>query len=92
MFSFRVSKTQSPALQPIHPNQSVAAVSYTHLRVSELCNLKLSELYFDEGFIKVEGKGSKQRFQDGSVTLSFLFAHVYSGDNSIYFFDGKHFG
>ena len=31
------------------------------LRVSELCNLKLSELYFNEGFIKVEGKGSKQR-------------------------------
>ena len=31
------------------------------LRVSELCNLKLSELYFEEGFIKVEGKGSKQR-------------------------------
>lgn len=31
------------------------------LRVSELCNLKLSDLYFDEGFIKVEGKGSKQR-------------------------------
>ena len=30
-------------------------------RVSELCNLKLSELYFEEGFIKVEGKGSKQR-------------------------------
>ena len=31
------------------------------LRVSELCGLKLSDLYFDEGFIKVEGKGSKQR-------------------------------
>lgn len=31
------------------------------LRVSELCNLKLSDLYFTEGFIKVEGKGSKQR-------------------------------
>ena len=31
------------------------------LHVSELCNLKLSELYFEEGFIKVEGKGSKQR-------------------------------
>ncbi|WP_291585219.1 site-specific tyrosine recombinase XerD [Bacteroides sp.] len=31
------------------------------LRVSELTNLKLSDLYFDEGFIKVEGKGSKQR-------------------------------
>lgn len=31
------------------------------LRVSELCNLKISDLYFDEGFIKVEGKGNKQR-------------------------------
>ena len=31
------------------------------LRVSELCNLKLSDLYLDEGFIKVDGKGSKQR-------------------------------
>lgn len=31
------------------------------LRVSELCNLKISDLYFEEGFIKVEGKGSKQR-------------------------------
>ncbi len=31
------------------------------LRVSELCHLKLSDLYLNEGFIKVEGKGSKQR-------------------------------
>lgn len=31
------------------------------LRVSELCSLRLSDLYLDEGFIKVEGKGSKQR-------------------------------
>lgn len=31
------------------------------LRVTELCTLKISDLYFNEGFIKVEGKGSKQR-------------------------------
>ena len=31
------------------------------LRVSELCTLKLSDLYFEEGFIKVTGKGNKQR-------------------------------
>ncbi|MBO4565317.1 MAG: tyrosine recombinase XerD [Bacteroidaceae bacterium] len=31
------------------------------LRVSELCNLKLSDLFLDEGFIRVTGKGSKQR-------------------------------
>lgn len=32
------------------------------LRVSELTNLKVSDLFFDEGFIKVTGKGDKQRF------------------------------
>lgn len=32
------------------------------LRVSELIALKISELYFKEGFIRVLGKGSKQRF------------------------------
>jgi integrase/recombinase XerD len=31
------------------------------LRVSELVTLKLSNLYLDEGFIKVIGKGSKER-------------------------------
>ena len=31
------------------------------LRVSELITLKISDIYVDEGFIKVEGKGSKQR-------------------------------
>lgn len=31
------------------------------LRVSELCNLKISDLYLNDGFIKVEGKGNKQR-------------------------------
>lgn len=32
------------------------------LRVSELINLRISDLYFKEGFIKVTGKGDKQRF------------------------------
>lgn len=32
------------------------------LRVSELVDLKISDLFFDEDFIKVTGKGDKQRF------------------------------
>ena len=32
------------------------------LRVSELVELKISDLFFDEGFIKVTGKGNKERF------------------------------
>ena len=31
------------------------------LRVSELISLKISDLFFNEGFIKVTGKGNKQR-------------------------------
>lgn len=32
------------------------------LRVSELINLHLSDLFFEEGFIKVQGKGNKERY------------------------------
>ena len=32
------------------------------LRVSELVALKISDLFFDEGFIKITGKGNKERF------------------------------
>lgn len=43
-------------------NRAILETLYScGLRVSELCNLKLSNLYLEEGFIKVEGKGSKQR-------------------------------
>lgn len=31
------------------------------LRVSEICALKISDLFLDEGFIRVTGKGNKQR-------------------------------
>lgn len=43
-------------------NRAIIETMYScGLRVSEACNLKISDLYLNEGFIKVEGKGSKQR-------------------------------
>lgn len=43
-------------------NRAIIEMLYScGLRVSELCNLKLSDLYLDEGFIKVKGKGAKER-------------------------------
>lgn len=43
-------------------NRAMLEVLYScGLRVSELINLRFSDVYFEEGFIKVEGKGSKQR-------------------------------
>ncbi|MEM5566222.1 site-specific tyrosine recombinase/integron integrase [Psychroserpens sp. AS72] len=44
-------------------NRAILETLYScGLRVSELTNLKISDLFFDEGFIKVTGKGDKQRF------------------------------
>jgi integrase/recombinase XerD len=43
------------------------------LRVSELVELKISDLFFDEGFIKVTGKGNKQRFIPiGGMTQKYI--------------------
>lgn len=43
------------------------------LRVSELISLKISDLFFEEGFIKITGKGNKQRFVPvGSSTIKFI--------------------
>lgn len=45
-----------------HRNRAILETLYScGLRVSELVNLKFSDLYFDEGFVRVLGKGSKQR-------------------------------
>ena len=44
-------------------NRAIIETLYScGLRVSELIELKLSDLFFEEGFIKVTGKGDKQRF------------------------------
>ncbi len=44
-------------------NRAIIETLYScGLRVSELIDLKISDLFFDEGFIKVTGKGDKQRF------------------------------
>ena len=45
-----------------HRNRAIIETLYgCGLRVSELVSLRLSDLFFDEGFIRVLGKGNKQR-------------------------------
>ena len=52
------------------------------LRVSELVELKISDLFFDEGFVKITGKGNKQRFVPiGELTKKFI--DIYVNHNRI---------
>jgi integrase/recombinase XerD len=55
-------------------NRAIIEVLYgCGLRVSELINLKNSDLFFEEGFIKVTGKGNKQRFVPiGSIAIKYI--------------------
>jgi integrase/recombinase XerD len=49
------------------------------LRVSEVTALKISDLFFDEGFIKITGKGNKQRFVPISeLTMKFILLYKNS--------------
>lgn len=61
-------------------NRAIIETLYScGLRVSELTSLKLSDLFFDEGFIKVTGKGDKERFVPiGSQTQKFI--NIYKNE------------
>jgi len=52
------------------------------LRVSELCNLKISDLYLDEGFIKVLGKGNKERLVPISQRASDCLRYYFHDRNT----------
>lgn len=52
-----------------HRNRAIIETMYScGLRVSELVGLKISNVFFDEKYVKVEGKGSKQRLVPISET------------------------
>ncbi|PRX51894.1 site-specific tyrosine recombinase XerD [Salegentibacter salegens] len=53
------------------------------LRVSELTELKISDLFFKEGFIKVTGKGNKQRFVPVSAYTQ-KFINIYKDEVRIH--------
>ncbi len=53
-----------------HRNRAIIETLYScGLRVSELINLKITDLYFDLEFIKVTGKGNKERLVPVSEKL-----------------------
>lgn len=61
--AIRFDTPNEEALLLAHRNKAIIETLYScGLRVSELISLKISDLFFDEGFIKITGKGNKERF------------------------------
>lgn len=54
------------------------------LRVSELTALKISDLFFEEGFVKVTGKGNKQRFVPvGASIIKYITIYINQIRNNV---------
>ncbi|WP_372800907.1 site-specific tyrosine recombinase XerD [Lutibacter sp.] len=66
-------------------NRTILETLYScGLRVSELINLQISDLFFEEGFIKVIGKGNKQRFVPiNEQTQKYILLYIKSIRNKI---------
>ena len=64
-------------------NKAIIEVLYScGLRVSELINLKISNWYKKEGFIKVEGKGNKERLIPiGKIAIKLIETYFESNRN-----------
>ena len=63
-----------------HRNRAMLETLYSSgLRVSELVNLKISNLFFDIGFLKIIGKGNKERLVPvGSEAMKYI--DIYRND------------
>lgn len=81
-------------------NKAIVETMYScGLRVSEVVNLKISQLYLDVGFIRVIGKGDKERLVPiGSSAIKFItiykkeirvHADVKKGSEDILFLNGR---
>ena len=63
-----------------HRNKALLETMYScGLRVSEVVNMRLSHLYLDVGFVRVIGKGNKERLIPiGSVAIKFINIYMQS--------------
>lgn len=85
-----------------HRNKAMLETLYScGLRVSELTTLRLGDLFFDEGFIRVTGKGDKQRLvpvsEDAQRNISLWLEqrrtmHIEARDSDVVFLNrrGRH--
>lgn len=83
--SIDLSKTEG------HRNKAIIETLYScGLRVTELINLKISNIFFSSGFLKITGKGNKQRLVPiGTIALKYINIYMNEVRNTINIKDGN---
>lgn len=83
--AIELNKTDREGKSQGERNRAMLETLYScGLRVSELVALKLSDLFFEEGFIKVTGKGNKQRFVPiGASTQKYINLYITTDRNKL---------
>ena len=67
-----------------HRNRAIIEMLYgSGLRVSELVNLRLSDIYLKEGYMRITGKGSKQRLVPISPVAAEWFEYWLQDRNAL---------
>jgi integrase/recombinase XerD len=67
-----------------HRNRAIIEMLYgSGLRVSELVNLRLSDIYLKEGYMRITGKGSKQRLVPISPVAAEWFGYWLQDRNAL---------
>lgn len=83
--AIELNKTDKEGKSQGERNRAMLETLYScGLRVSELVSLKLSDLFFEEGFVKVTGKGNKQRFVPiGGSTQKYINLYINTDRNKL---------
>lgn len=83
--AIELNKTDKEGKSQGERNRAMLETLYScGLRVSELVSLKLSDLFFEEGFVKVTGKGNKQRFVPiGMSTQKYINLYINTDRNKL---------
>jgi integrase/recombinase XerD len=67
-----------------HRNRAIIEILYgSGLRVSELVNLRLSDMYIKEGYMRINGKGNKQRLVPLSAVAIQWFSYWIEDRNQL---------
>ncbi|NLI97123.1 site-specific tyrosine recombinase XerD [bacterium] len=83
--TLRSARSEKSAALALRDNAMLEVLYGAGLRISELISLRLGDLFLEEGFLRVTGKGDKERIVPlGEPAIRSLRRYIDSGRSSLY--------